>query len=122
MYSITLRTEYQQQMNDLVTPFATKTGNINCLLINSDEHQYEAFIQQDMTYSNNISNLGEDERSFMTKVDIKVLGYLLGDGINEEAPKIIKKQTVVEVKLIRERTIIGDEKPWESDNKKYRDI
>ena len=37
-------------------------------------------------------------------------------------PKIIMKETVVEVKLIRERTIIGDEKPWETDDKKYRDI
>jgi|TARA_R110000824_G_scaffold3537_3_gene16842 hypothetical protein len=122
MYSVTLRTEYQQQMNDLVTPFATRTGNINCLVISNEQHRYEAFIQQDMSYTNNVSNLGEEERSFMTKIDIKVLGYLLGDGINEEVPKIIMKETVVEVKLIRERTIIGDEKPWETDDKKYRDI
>ena len=122
MYTITLRTEYQQQMNDLVTPFATRTGNINALLINKDQHKYEAFIQQNMTYSNNLSNFAEEERAFMTKIEIKVLGYLLGDGINEEVPKIIKKETVVEVKLIRERTIVGDEKPWLTDNKKYREI
>jgi len=121
-YSITLRTEYQQQMNDLMTPFATKTGNINALLIRQEGHQYEAFIQQDFTQGNNMSNLGEDERMFQTKVDIKVLGYLLGDGTNEEVPKVIKKETIVELKIVRERSIIGDEKPWETDNKKYRDI
>ena len=87
-----------------------------------NKHRYEAFIQQDFAQTNNSSNLGEEERSFQTKVDIKVLGYLLGDGENEEVPKIIKKETIVELKLIRERTIVGDEKPWETDNKKYRDI
>ena len=69
-----------------------------------------------------MSNLGEDERMVQTKVDIKVLGYLLGDGANEEVPKVIKKETIVELKIVRERSIIGDEKPWETDNKKYRDI
>tara|TARA_Y100001937_G_scaffold128207_1_gene203015 strand:+ start:2410 stop:3249 length:840 start_codon:yes stop_codon:yes gene_type:complete len=121
-YSITLRTEYQQQMNDLMTPFATRTGNINALLIRQEGHQYEAFIQQDFAQSNNMSSLGEDERMFQTKIDIKVLGYLLGDGENEEVPKVIKKETIVELKIVRERSIVGDEKPWETDNKKYRDI
>ena len=122
MYSITLRTEYQQQMNDLITPFITRTGNINALLIDKDKHRYEAFIQQDFAQGNNATNLGEEERTFQTKIDIKVLGYLLGDGENEEVPKIVKKESIVELKLIRERSIVGDEKPWESDNKKYRDI
>jgi hypothetical protein len=121
-YTLTLRTEYQQQMNDLMTPFATRTGNINSLLIDFDGHQFEAFIESDIAQSNNLSNLGEDERSFETKVTIKVLGYLLGDGANEEAPKIITKETTVEVKIVRERTIVGDKKPWESDNDNYRDI
>ena len=121
-YSITLRTEYQQQMNDLMTPFATRTGNINALLLEKDKHRYEAFIQQEFAQGNNMSNLGEDERSFQTKINIKVLGYLLGDGENQEVPKIVKKESIVEVKLIRERSIVGDEKPWETDNKKYRDI
>ncbi len=121
-YNITLRCEYQQQMNDLITPFATKPGNINCLIARKDNHQYEAFIQQGFAQKNNSSSLGEDERSFETTIEIKVLGYLMGDETNDEIPKIITKETIVEVKLIRERTIVGDEKPWETDNKKYRDL
>ena len=121
-YSITLRTEYQQQMNDLLTPFATKTGNINSFMVENEKHRYEAFIQQDFSQSNNMSNLGEEERMFQTKIDIKVLGYLLGDGKNDESPKIITKETIVEIKLIRERSIVGDEKPWKTDNKKYREF
>lgn len=121
-YSVNLRTEYQQQMNDLMTPFATRTGLINALFAEYNGHRYETFIQSDLSMTNNTANLGEEERSFQTKVDLKVLGYLLGDGVNEEAPKITTRETVVEVKLIRERTIVGDSKPWESDNDKFRDI
>ena len=121
-YTVTLRTEYQQQMNDLMTPFATKTGLINALFAEYDGHRYETFIDGNLAASNNTANLGEDERSFETKVDLKVLGYLLGDGENEEAPRFTKRETVVEVKLIRERTIVGDTKPWESDDDSFRNF
>ena len=40
-YSITLRTEYQQQMNDLVTPFATKPGGVNYIII---EQKYQLYL------------------------------------------------------------------------------
>tara|TARA_R100000388_G_C7224332_1_gene150875 strand:+ start:333 stop:1172 length:840 start_codon:yes stop_codon:yes gene_type:complete len=121
-YSVTLRTEYQQQMNDLMTPFATRTGLINSIFAEYGGHKYETFVQGDLSTTNNTANLGEDERSFQTKVDLKVLGYLLGDGENEEAPKVVTKETIVEVKLIRERSIVGDKKPWESDDDSFRDF
>jgi hypothetical protein len=121
-YSVTLRTEYQQQMNDLMTPFATRTGLINALFAEYNGHRYETFIQGDLSMSNNTANLGEDERMFQTKVDLKVLGYLLGDGENEEAPKITTRETVTEVKIIRERSIVGDTKPWESDDDSFREF
>lgn len=121
-YSITLRTEYQQQMNDLMTPFATRTGNINSLLIRDSGHQYEAFIQQDFAQSNNMSNLGEEERMFQTKIDIKVLGYLLGDGLNEEVPKIVTKETTIEIKMSKERVIVGDRVPWKKNTNNTEEL
>jgi len=121
-YSITLRTEYQQQMNDLMTPFASKTGLINSIFAHNNGHKYETFVQGDLNTTNNTANLGEDERSFETKVELKVLGYLLGDGENEEAPTVVTKETIVEVKLIRERSIVGDRKPWESDDDSFREF
>ena len=121
-YSVRLRTEYQQQMNDLITPFATRTGNINALIATHDGHRYEVFIQGDYSQGNNVATLGEEERSFETTINLKVLGFLLGDGDNEEAPKIVTKQTIVEVKLIRERSIVGDTKPWESDDDDFREF
>ena len=121
-YSIRLRTEYQQQMNDLITPFATKTGNINALIAENNGHRYEVFIDGDYSQNTNMSNLGEEERMFETTISFKVLGYLLGDGENEEAPKLVTKETIVEVKLVRERSIVGDKKPWESDDDDFREF
>ena len=121
-YTIRLRTEYQQQMNDLIAPFATRTGNINAITAMYNGHRYEVFIEGDYKQNNNLSNLGEDERSFETTITLKVLGFLLGDGENEEAPKIVTKETIVEVKIVRERSIVGDKKPWESDDDDFRDF
>jgi len=114
-YTVTLRTEYQQQMNDLMTPFATRTGQLNVIYAERDGHRYETFIEGTLSQDNNMSNLGEEERSFKTTIDLKVLGYLLGDGENEEAPKIVIKESIVEVKISRERVIVGSRKPWEKD-------
>ena len=121
-YTVRLKTEYQQQMNDLVTPFVSRTGNINVLLAGYDGHRYEVFIESDFAQTNNVANLGEDERSFETNITLKVLGYFLGEGLNEEAPAIVVKETIVEVKIIRERSIVGDTKPWENDDDGFRDF
>ena len=111
----------QQQMNTMLTPFITRTGNINSFIFEENKHRFEAFIQQDFTQNNNLATMAMDERMFLTKIDIKVLGYLIGDGINNPEPQSIIHENIVEIKPIRERTIVGDEKPWRTDNKKYRE-
>ena len=121
MYDITIRTEYLQQMNDLVLPFMTKTGGINNFFFENEGHRYEAFIQQDFSPDSNINNLGEEERFFQTKVQVKVLGHLLGEGPNREKPKAIVRENLVEVKISRERTILGDKQPWNNGRGKYRE-
>jgi len=108
MYSIVLRTEYQQQMNDLMTPFFTRTGQLNSFIFEYDGHKYEAFIQSDFSENKNTTSLNEDERMFETKIQIKVLGYLIGDGPNREKPQITIRENAVEVKISRERVIMGD--------------
>jgi len=106
MYQITIRTEYQQQMNDLMVPFMTVPGGINYIIIRDGVHRYEGFIQQDYTHENNISNFSNEERKFETKFDIKVLGHLIGSGANQETPHKVVNETIVEVKIPRERTVV----------------
>ena len=107
-YSITIRTEYQQQMNDLVTPFMTRTGGVNYFLMEQDGHNYESFIQSEFAQDNNVSSMEAEYRKYETKVDIKTLGYVIGEGKNQEQPKIVVRENAVEIKFPREKVIMGD--------------
>ena len=107
-YKITIRTEYQEQMNDLMTPFITRSGGINYALLRRDNHRYEAFIQQDFAHKNNVADYSEEERKYETTVTIKVLGYLIGDGKNHEKPFYEVRENAVEVKIPRERVMFGE--------------
>ncbi len=106
MYQITILTEYQQHMNELVVPFVTVPGGINYIIIRDGVHRYEGFIQQDYSHENNISDFSNEERKFETKFEIKVLGHLIGDGVNQRTPQQVVNETIVEVKIPREQTIV----------------
>ena len=107
-YSIMIKTEYQQQMNDLITPFMTKTDGINYFIINHDNHTFESFIQGEVGLDNNIASMEAEHRKYETKIDIKTLGYIIGEEKNSEQPKMVVRENAVEVKLPRERVIWGD--------------
>ena len=108
MYNINIKSNYQQQMNEMVQPFITKTGGINYFVVEHEKHRYEAFIQQDFSQENNVSSLAEEERRYETKFDIKVLGYLMGADTNNETPKYAIRENAVEFKFPRERVIFDD--------------
>lgn len=109
MYSIDIKTEYQEQMNQLVQPFMSFTGAINHFNIKSrNGYSYESFLEESYDMDNNVSDLQEEERLFHTTFQVKVLGYLIGEGENQTAPKVSISQNFVEVKIPRERVIVGD--------------
>lgn len=107
-YNIKIRTEYQQQMNDLVQPFITRPGTINSFMITRDGHRYETFVQGNYALSNNVSDMTTEERKFETKVDLKVLGYLIGEGDNQDTPKFSVRENAVEVRIPREHVVWDD--------------
>jgi hypothetical protein len=107
-YKIVVKTEYQQQMNDLTQPFMTRTGQINSFVMRRNGHLYEAFIDQGFAHSNNIASLGEDERQFTSEISIKVIGYLIGEGNNDDRPIIRKEENAVEVVFPRETVVPVD--------------
>ena len=121
MYNITLRTEYQQQMNDLVAPFITKTGNINGFFYEQEGYKYEAFIEPNFNETKNVKDLGDDERMFETNVSIKVLGYLIGEGKNRERPKVTIRENIVKIRVSRERILLDDKIPWKEKDNDYRE-
>ena len=107
-YAVTLRTEYQQHMNELLTPFVTTPGTINQVILRHEDHQYSALIDGAFTFNNNIDNLAEEERTFETAIEFKVYGYLIGEGDNQKTPKIVLRENAVEVKIGREQVIFDD--------------
>lgn len=124
MFEVHVRTEYQQQMNDIIPALIVDQKNV--AVISHDGYEYEAFIQDDYNLATNASSMGVDERMFTAKVTFKVLGYLTGDGTNLTEPTIIREQNAVEVRISRERVIVGDERPWAKkipgDKGKYREF
>ncbi len=108
MYTITARAEYQQQMNDLITPFVTTTGQLNSFIFSNGGWPYEAFIQQDFAETKNLDNMAEEERMFETKIQVKVSGYLIGDPNNRDKPIVSKRETLVKVEIGSEFSWIGD--------------
>jgi len=108
MYSLKIRTEYLQQMNDVFQPFVTSTGQMNSFFISHEGHRYEGFIEGSFGQTNNVAEMGEEERSYETNIDLRVLGYLMGEGPNDEKPKVSIVESVVDVKIPREKVIFGD--------------
>ena len=108
-YEITVRTEYQQQLNELIRPFFTIAGNSPMPpRIENEGHFYEVFIDGSFANNSNKANLGMAQRNYETTIGIDVLGYLIGEGENQEKPKIVKRENAVDFKFARERTILGD--------------
>ena len=117
MYEIKIKTEYQQQMNELLPGFVFDTKN--SFLAEYDGHRYEAFIQDNYN-TNNVTDLGVEERVFEATINLKVLGYLVSEGPNRDRPKITRRENQVQVRITRERVILGDTRPWANDDGKYR--
>ena len=101
-YKISLRAEYQQQMNDMVQSFVTEPGGSNYLIIEDNGHRFEAFIQSDFGLQNSVADM-QGERNYETTVDLKVIAALIGDGPNQETPKFVRRENAVDVKISRER-------------------
>ena len=108
-YKILIKSEYQQQMNDLVTPFITRTGQINSFMLNRNGHKYEAFVDQGFTQSNNASNLNDESRLYTTEISIRVLGYLIGEGENDDRPIVRVEENIVEIMFPMEGIVKEDE-------------
>ena len=107
-YELTIKTEYQQQMNEILTPFMSAPGGVNYFVVEKDGHSFEVFVGSDYSIENNASSLGEEERGYKASISFRVIGYIMGAGKNAEQPKIVRRENAVELKMPRERVIFGD--------------
>lgn len=108
-YTIDIKTEFQQQMNDLTQPFLTFPGGVNYFILENNGYRYEAFIDGNLSLKNNASDLQDAERLFNTQVTVRVLAHLVGMGANDEKPKVSVRENIVEVKIPREYVIFDED-------------
>ena len=108
-YEITMRAEYQQQMNELVRKFIRQGGlNRMPFRLERDGHKYEAFIDGNLSDNSNLASLGMVQRNYEVTLNLKVLGYLIGDGDNQEKPNMVVRENAVKVEIPREKVIFGE--------------
>ena len=114
-YTIKIRTIYIQQLNEILLPFQRFTGGINQFLVDYENHKYEAFIEDDYSISSNASNLGGEEKKFDAEIKIKVLGYITADGINQDTPYVVSRESPAKIRFTRERSMLGEKNPNNDD-------
>jgi hypothetical protein len=108
MYGLNVRTEYAQQMNDVLSALLFSTGAINSFVLNRDGHFYECFIQDDYSMVNNVNSMQTEERKFETQLQIKVIGYIIGSDKNQEKPKIVVRETSPDIEIKSEIIVKGE--------------
>lgn len=116
-YTISIRTGYQQQANELITPFIVRSGQKNDFKIKSEHHSYVAHIEADYTTNNNVSSMQEEERIYETEIKIVVNGYLIGEGPNQEQPVVARRMSATRIVYGREQVIFGDINEWMEEDK-----
>ena len=119
MYSLKIRTQFIQQMNELIQPFYVRTGQANSFFATHEGHRYEGFVEGEFGQTNNVAELGEEERMYQTEINLKVLGYLMGEGKNDQKPKFTVVENYVDIKIPRERVILGDINTFLKDGKGF---
>ena len=98
-YEVILTSLYTQQMNEMLQPFMVRTGNFNYKVIENNLHRYELFMDSNYNISDNSAKLGEEQRKLEAKITFNLIGYLFGQYVNEEKPKIIIRESIVEYKF-----------------------
>tara|TARA_Y100000034_G_scaffold120728_1_gene164011 strand:+ start:736 stop:1584 length:849 start_codon:yes stop_codon:yes gene_type:complete len=119
-YKIRIRTEYMQQMNDIVAPFQRYPGGINKFMIFNEGHRFESFMEDSYNMSSNAANLGDEEKQYISEVMIKVLGYTTSMGSNQETPNIVIRENAVKIRIQRERVVLGDSNELNDRGESYR--
>ena len=107
-YTIRIRTQYVQQLNQVLSPFQRFTGGINQFLVKHENHKYEAFIEDDYSITSNSANLGAEEKKFDAEIKIKVLGYITSDGLNQKTPFVVSRESPATIRFTRERVMLNE--------------
>jgi broad specificity polyphosphatase/5'/3'-nucleotidase SurE len=116
-YTISIKTNYLQQMNDILHPFIAFSRSTKHFLVKYDDFRFEAFMGESFETEENASELETEERQYITKLTVKVTGYLIGDGKTQDSERVKVEENAVSIKLPKENiTFIQEETKKKSSN------
>ncbi len=98
-YEINIKANYQENINEILTPFLTyqNAGNDNYFVIEYNNYRYEVFLDAEVKDNSNTKKMAEEERKFESVITGNVLGYIVGDKKNNIRPNIVKREGITKV-------------------------
>lgn len=107
-YTISVKTSFLQQINEILQPFLTFTRSNTHFVINNEGFRYEAFLGDGFDVEENSVNMETEERQYVSKLSVRVIGYLLGEDVNQNDSKVITTENAVSIKFPRESLIVQE--------------
>lgn len=106
-YNISIISNFQSQMNDLLNPFIKYSSNINGFKLVHNGHGYECFLSEDLSNESNMDDISEEERKIEYSFDLTVKGYIHHGDINDTTPTVIRQETRPEIVFKAELVYTG---------------
>lgn len=104
-YKLSIQTDFHQQMNEILQGLHAKLGNHSWFRVHHENHHFDAKME-DFAFNNNLATLEEEDRTLKTNITIKIEGYFIGGGANDEKPKITIRENAVSIVMPRESVMI----------------
>jgi hypothetical protein len=121
-YEVKIRSQYQQQINEIMLPFINYSSGWNYFMIDYEKYKYEVFMDSENEFKSNSSNQANDEKKYDAKFKFKVQGYTTTIGENQQTPTTVYRENAVVVRFSRETTVLGEVNEFVSNpqNKSFR--
>lgn len=107
-YTVKVRSQYQQQINEIMLPFMRYSGGWNYFTIDYEGLKYETFLERENEYKSNSANQANDEKKFDATFKYRVMGYTTTSGENQTTPNVVYRENAVVVRFPREQVILGE--------------
>lgn len=107
-YSISIKTNFLQHLNEIIQCFISFTRRGQHFLIQNDGFQYEAFMGEEYELEDTASNMEGEERTYISKMSVRVIGYFIGEDINQNDQLVRTEENFVSIKFPKESLIVQE--------------
>jgi hypothetical protein len=107
-YVISIKTSYLQQKNEILQKFIGINRSAKQFLINYDGFQYEAFLGDSFDLQENASKLDVEERHYLSDISVKVIGFVTGEGVNQDDERVITAENAIALRLGEEISYVNE--------------